>query len=337
MTQETIATPSKSSSLPDVFSHALMQMVDKVQPSIVQVLNEGRGAGTGIIWDADGHSGSIITNHHVVPEGSTAIKVHLADGQILDARVVDRNAKLDLAMLSIAAEHLQAVAAGDSARLRVGEWVFAVGNPWGQRGVVTAGIISSVNNANNGSNGSTTKANKNEVELRYIKSDVVLAPGNSGGPLLDADGKVVGVNAMVFGGDLAVSIPSNIVSSWVAGLPRRRVTLAIEVQPVALLDLPQAIQAQVGGSAKRKDAVLVVAMGEDKAGSVVADAGDTGDTGVFIGDVLLEVAGKPIVDETSLLNILARKEPQVKIALRLVRGGAVLSIDVTVGALEQSA
>src|SRR5579872_237096 len=138
MTQETIATPSnssplKSSSLPDVFSHALMQMVDNVQPSIVQVINGGRGAGTGIIWDTEGY---IITNHHVVPEGSTAIKVHLTDGQILDAKVVDRNAKLDLAMLSISAEHLQAVTVGDSARLRVGEWVFAVGNPWGQRGVV---------------------------------------------------------------------------------------------------------------------------------------------------------------------------------------------------------
>ncbi len=330
MTQETITTPAKSSPLPDVFSHALTQMVDKVQPSIVQVLNEGRGAGTGIIWDADGHSGSIITNHHVVPEGSTAIKVHLADGQILDAKVVERNAKLDLAMLTISADHLQAVTAGDSARLRVGEWVFAVGNPWGQRGVVTAGIISSVNNVNNVKKDSTTKANanKNEVDLRYIKSDVVLAPGNSGGPLLDADGKVVGVNAMVFGGDLAVSIPSNIVSSWIAGLPRRRVTLALEVQPVALLDLPQAIQAQVGGNAKRKNAVLVVALGEAK---------PTSDAGVFIGDVLLEVAGKPVVDETSLLNILARKEPQAKIAVRLVRGGVVLSIDVRVGALEQHA
>lgn len=332
MTQETIATPSnslplKSSSLPDVFSHALMQMVDNVQPSIVQVLNAGRGAGTGIIWDTEG---SIITNHHVVPEGSTAIKVHLTDGQILDAKVVDRNAKLDLAMLSISADHLHAVTVGDSARLRVGEWVFAVGNPWGQRGVVTAGIVSSVNNA------STTKANanKNEVDLRYIKSDVVLAPGNSGGPLLDADGKVVGVNAMVFGGDLAVSIPSNVVSAWIAGLPRRRVTLGIEVQPVDLLDLPQAIQAQVGGSAKRKTAVLVIALGADKAGSTDSTVGDAG---LFIGDVLLEVAGKPVVDETSLQNILVRKEPQEKITLRLVRGGVVLSIDVKVASLEQHA
>ncbi|MEO8956944.1 MAG: trypsin-like peptidase domain-containing protein [Ktedonobacteraceae bacterium] len=331
MTQETIETPSnssplKSSSLPDVFSHALMQMVDNVQPSIVQVLNEGRGAGTGIIWDAEGY---IITNHHVVPEGSTAIKVHLTDGQILDAKVVDRNAKLDLAMLSIAAKHLRAVTVGDSARLRVGEWVFAVGNPWGQRGVVTAGIVSSVNNAG------TTKvsANKNEVDLRYIKSDVVLAPGNSGGPLLNADGNVVGVNAMVFGGDLAVSIPSNIVSAWIAGLPRRRITLGIEVQPVDLLDLPQVIQAQVGGSAKRKTAVLVIALGEDKAGSTVGD----GDAGLFVGDVLLEAAGKPVVDEAALLNILVRKEPQEKITLRLVRGGVVLSIDVKVGALEQHA
>ena len=144
MTQETIFTPTLSSLLPDAFSHALMQVVKRVQPSIVQVAKEGRGAGTGIVWKADGREGHIITNNHVVPDDATKIQVHLSDGRSLDAKVIDRHKKLDVAVLFVEGDNLQAVEVADSASLRVGEWVFAVGNPWGQRGVVTAGIISGV-------------------------------------------------------------------------------------------------------------------------------------------------------------------------------------------------
>lgn len=96
MTQETIITRAVSPLLPDAFSHALMQIVQRVQPSIVQVTKEGRGAGTGIVWRVDGHEGYIITNNHVVPDDTTRIQVHLADGRGLDAKVVDRNKKLDV-------------------------------------------------------------------------------------------------------------------------------------------------------------------------------------------------------------------------------------------------
>ncbi|HEY6410568.1 MAG TPA: trypsin-like peptidase domain-containing protein, partial [Ktedonobacteraceae bacterium] len=273
MTQETQFTKEISSLLPDAFSHALMQVVAQVQPSIVQVAKEGRGAGTGIVWKVEGHEGHIITNNHVVPDDSTRIQVHLSDGRSLDAKVIDRHKKLDVAMLLVEGEHLQAVEVADSASLRVGEWVFAVGNPWGQRGVVTAGIISGV---------STPKATEGEDEfpVRYIKSDVILAPGNSGGPLLNADGMVVGVNAMVFGGDLAVSIPSNVVSSWIAGLSRRRqISLGIEVETV---DLPAALREKAGVSSKRGSGLLVVAFetGEFK--------DQSGGTGLLIGDLLLD-------------------------------------------------
>ena len=105
--------------------------------------------------------------------------------------------------------------------MRVGELVFAIGHPWGRRGVVTAGIVSGL--------GTVRFPTKNVVaglapaiaSTQYIKSDVRLAPGNSGGPLLDAQGTVVGVNAMIFGGDLSVAIPSNVVSTWIAGLSDR--------------------------------------------------------------------------------------------------------------------
>lgn len=332
MTQEIIATPAKSFPLPDVFSHALTHMVEKVRPSIVQVLNEGRGAGTGIIWEADDTGGFIITNHHVVPEGSTTIKVHLADDRILDAKVVDAHSKFDLAMLSVKAHNLQAVTVGDSARLRVGEWVFAVGNPWGQRGVVTAGIVSSVSSVNllrrTGARKESEQSDKREDAPVYIKSDVILAPGNSGGPLLDADGKVVGVNAMVFGGDLAVSIPSNVVTSWLSGVSRRRVTLGIEVQPV---ELPNALSAKTGSNGKQHTALMVVALNEEKA----SGAGEQ--TELFVGDVLLEVAGKPVADEAAFVRILARKEAHEQIPVRLMRGGTVLTLNIIVKSLERKA
>ena len=334
MTQETIVTPTKSFPLPDVFSHALMHMVERVQPSIVQVLNEGRGAGTGIVWEADETGGFIITNHHVVPEGSTAIKVHLVDGQVVDAQVVDRNAKLDVAMLSIKAHNLQAVTVGDSARLRVGEWVFAVGNPWGQRGVVTAGIVSTVSSFNQlrrpGARKEREQSDKREDTPIYIKSDVILAPGNSGGPLLDADGKVVGVNAMVFGGDLSVSIPSDVVTSWLAGVSRRRITLGIEVQPV---ELPDNLRTQADSNGKRDTALMIVALNENA--SSVPDAPEKAD--VFVGDILLEVAGKPVTDATSLLSILVRKDQHEQIPLRLIRGGTILTLNVVVKTLERKA
>ena len=130
--------------------------------------------------------------------------------------------RLDLALLKIQGDGLKPLALGDSTKLRVGEWVFAIGHPWGQRWVVTAGIVSTMR----------TAKLKNGLETHYIQSDVGLAPGNSGGPLLNADGRVVGINAMIFGGDLSVSIPSSVVQNWLAELPDRRVTLGIEIQTV---------------------------------------------------------------------------------------------------------
>ena len=323
MTQETIFTPTLSSLLPDAFSHALMQVVKRVQPSIVQVAKEGRGAGTGIVWKADGREGYIITNNHVVPDDATKIQVHLSDGRSLDAKVIDRHKKLDVAMLFVEGDNLQAVEVADSASLRVGEWVFAVGNPWGQRGVVTAGIISGVSSPK-------TTESEGELPIRYIKSDVILAPGNSGGPLLNADGMVVGVNAMVFGGDLAVSIPSNVVSSWIAGLSRRRqISLGIAVETV---DLPATLREKVGVSSKRgsmTQGLLVVALEPGE----LEEQSDR--TGLLIGDLLLDAAGKPIDDAASLLDIVARKDRQDSLQMRLVRGGSLLTLDVSVAALER--
>src|SRR5260370_757807 len=322
MAQETISSPvpsSISSLLPDAFSHALVQIVNWLQPSIVQVRNGGRGAGTGIIWSTDGY---IITNHHVVPGDKATIQVHLTDGRVLEARVVDRHPKQDLAMLQISAGDLQAASAGDSSKLRVGEWVFAIGNPWGQRGVVTAGIVSGFGSA---------RHNDDEQPTHYIKSDVHLAPGNSGGPLLDAEGRVVGINAMIFGGDLAVAIPSNVVSSWLEAMPGRRVTLSIELQPV---ELPDDIRQRANLEAGRTSGLLVVASQAVESGGLNGSQQPAA-SGVFIGDVLLDAPGKPLSGPASLLNFTPPRDPHDPLQLRVLRGGNLLTLDVAIETLEQ--
>src|SRR5438128_12443896 len=128
MTQTTLFSTTQSFPLPDALSSALMRLIDQVQLGIVQVRNSGRGAGTGIIWRADG---TIVTNHHVVPNDESTIQVHLSDNRVLDAKVIDRNPKLDLAVLKVTTDHLVAIPVGASSQLRVGELVFAIGHPWG--------------------------------------------------------------------------------------------------------------------------------------------------------------------------------------------------------------
>lgn len=132
-----------------------------------------------------------------------------ADGRVFDAAVAARDSALDLALLTIRAGGLQPIARGDSARARVGELVFAIGHPWGQPGVVTAGIISGL-----GALPLAGVPGRGGRTAHYIRTDVRLAPGNSGGPLLDAAGGAIGVNAMIFGGDLAVAIPIHVASAW---------------------------------------------------------------------------------------------------------------------------
>ena len=309
MAQTTLDTTIQHSLLPDVFSAELMRLIEHVKPGIVQVRNEGHGAGTGIIWRADG---TIVTNHHVVPNDDTTIQVHLSDNRVLNAKVIDRNPKLDLAILQITADKLVALPAGLSSQLRVGELVFAIGHPWGQRWVVTAGIVSGVG---------TLKAADDAKTPQHIKSDVGIAPGYSGGPLLNAEGKVVGINAMIFGGDLAVSIPVDVVSNWI-GTPRRHIDLNFEVLPV---EIPASLRK--GIAAKRESGLLVVATNFN---------GASESTDIFIGDVLLEVDSKPVDDVPSLLEGLARFHGKEKVRFQVIRGGNIIMVEVPLKSLERT-
>ncbi|HLZ61558.1 MAG TPA: trypsin-like peptidase domain-containing protein [Ktedonosporobacter sp.] len=299
MTQIETSSTHSSFPLPDVFSSALVSMFNMLQPGIVQVRNGHRGGGTGVIWHQDGR---IITNNHVVHGDRPHIQVHLWDGRTLQAELLHRNPELDLAVLKIAGDNLTPLPVGDSSKLRIGEWVFAIGHPWGQRWALTSGIVSSF----------SSLQITNDVKTRYIKSDVGLAPGNSGGPLLNADGEVIGINAMIFGGDLSVSIPSNIVSDWLSSLPKGRITLGIEIQAV---ELPAEVRQQVEPT--RESGLLVV-----------GTSGRQQHQDLLVGDILLDVAGKPVRDGATLRQILAEGEAGRNVSMRIVRAGSVLSVDI---------
>jgi serine protease Do len=177
-------------------------LIERVRPSIVRVRGRGPAGASGVIW----RPGAVLTNHHVVAGTGGAVRVALADGRTCAARLVRASPQLDLALIEVEADGLRPAPIGDAWRLRLGELVFAVGHPWGQPWVVTTGIVSGLG---------PVRLPGREAAAGLIRSDVRLAPGNSGGPLLDARGEVVGLNAMILGGDLAVAIPSDVARRWV--------------------------------------------------------------------------------------------------------------------------
>lgn len=213
-------TALTATALSEETAGALAEMIRRVQDSLVVVHNGRRGVGAGVIWQVGGANGSaagfplIVTNYHVVAGGHT--RVSLADGRELPARLVAKDEEIDVALLQIDAAGDSA--AGDAAAgtpaartataesLRVGQLVLAIGHPWGQRGLVTFGLLSGLGKAG-------TRGPRGSVEI--IRTDVHLAPGNSGGPLVNARGEVIGINTMVVGGDLGVAIPSHVIQAFI--------------------------------------------------------------------------------------------------------------------------
>lgn len=181
------------------FTQAISDLVQQVLPSLVVVRGHRFGAGSGIVWDTNG---LILTNNHVV--GRRVPIVLLQNDGEYEARLVARDPDVDLALLSIEATGLTALKPASVAP-RVGEMVFAFGHPWGQRNTVTRGIVSA----------RVSAQNRRGDQLPVIRSDAPLAPGNSGGPLINARGEVVGINAMIVGGDQSVSIAASVASEFV--------------------------------------------------------------------------------------------------------------------------
>jgi serine protease Do len=275
------------------------RMIEEAQKSVVQVRSGGRGIGAGLIWPGDG---LVLTNHHVVAgerRRGGKVRVALRDGRTLDARVIKGDRSLDLAQLRLEGDYgnLPAAPVGDSDALRVGELVYAIGHPWGSVGAVSAGIVGGVGELRGPRRGSSA---------RYVRSDVALAPGNSGGPLLNARGEVVAINAMIFG-QMALSIPSNAADAWVAG--ERRPRLGIGVLPV---EVPASLRREAG------TAGLVIA--------AVETGGAADRAGLLVGDVLLAAAGERLAEPGALSQAVARAGDGVP--LRVMRGGKIMVVEV---------
>lgn len=267
-------------------SDAAALLVTRALPGVVQV-RSGRGGGAGIIWRADGR---VLTNDHVLPRRRDDIEVVLNDGRTLRATVAARNPALDLALLTLDATDLPAATIGDSSGVRVGELVIAIGHPWGMRDVVTSGIVSGVGDLELG--GGRTAP--------YIRSDVRLAPGNSGGPLLNARGEVIGINAMIFGGDLSVAIPTHVASAWLR---------------TAEIRAPWRIGAQVRPA---PGGLLVVSLDAD---------GTAAQAGIQPDDVLLTANGEPLPDAAALLGLLRRASDRLTLLVR--RGDTTTQVALT--------
>lgn len=178
------------------------QILDPVYAGLVVVQDGRRGVGAGILWSPDG---LVVTNNHVIGR-SQQVLVQLGDGTSRTGRLVSRRPEADLALLKLEPGKYTPVRIGDSQALRVGELVLAVGHPWGQPGYVTMGVVSALSQA-------VDREGRPSVPI--IRSDAALAPGNSGGPLVNVRGEVVGINTMIVGGDQGVSIPSHVAVDFV--------------------------------------------------------------------------------------------------------------------------
>jgi S1-C subfamily serine protease len=264
-----------------------------------------RGQGSGVLYDP---SGLLLTNAHVV-EDSTRVTVGLSDGRRVEGKVVGADPVTDLAVVRLVGAGPWPVAPlGNSDSLQVGEWVIAVGNPFGLDQTVTLGIISSLNR-------NAAKLGITDKRLELIQTDAAINPGNSGGPLLDAEGAVVGINTLVRSGPgagLGFAIPINRARSIAQQLVSTG-SVSHAMVGVALEPERDASGAMVAGAKVR---------------SVMA-GGPAARAGVQPGDVITAVGDQPVRDPAQLTQLVERNGVGRPMALRLRRSGQVLQLQVT--------
>ncbi len=324
------------------FSDALAATADLVRASTVQVRAGRGGIGSGIVWrvgapDANGESeATVITNAHVVRAGSDrTFTLGLTDGRTVQATVVAVDPEHDLAALTTRASGLQAAQIGDSTALRVGELVIAVGNPWGREGAVTVGVVAAKAPPDpeielepadpEPAPDSAERRDRRDPRSGFgwparrpdiIQADIRLYPGNSGGPLADARGRVVGVNAMV-GGGLGFAVPSRAVQQFVSDAERggRRGYLGVAV-------VPALIQASLRQRLGIQQETGILVAGVEANGPAEA-------AGVIIGDLLLTLDGYAIRDVESLSRVLSRTGDGSPHTLTILRGGERVELALT--------
>jgi len=311
----------------DAYSQTVVAVVERLGPAVVSLgvarpapqqlrrrgLEELRGAGSGVIITPDGY---ILTNSHVV-HSAGKIEARLQDGTTLPAEVVGDDPYSDLAVIRVREGLLPAAELGDSSRLRVGQLVVAVGNPLGFQATVTAGVISAL--------GRTLRAESGRLIDNVIQTDAALNPGNSGGPLADSRGAVIGINTAVIAGFQAISfaIPVN-TASWVASQLIRegrvhRAYLGVGAQTVTL-DRRVAVF-------HRLEAPTAVRVTEVHADTAAARAD------VRVGDLIIRAGERPVVTLDDLLLALGDHAPGTPMALQVLRGEESIAITAYPGDL----
>ena len=278
-------------------------------PGGIQQQPENRSLGSGFIISADGY---IMTNAHVI-EGADEVTVKLLDKREFRAKVIGADKRTDVALIKIEASGLQSVRLGDSSQLKPGEWVVAIGSPFGFEHSVTAGIVSAKG-----------RALPQENYVPFIQTDVAINPGNSGGPLFNLKGEVVGINSQIFsrsGGFMGISF----------AIP---IDLAMDIQQ-QLRARGRASHGRMGVSIQEVTREMAEAFGLPKAGGALVNSiepnGPAARAGIEPGDVILRFEGKPVTNSSDLPRMVGQMKPGTRAQVELWRKGQMRSVSVTIG------
>jgi S1-C subfamily serine protease len=291
-------------------SNATAEIIGKVSPSVVTV-DCGMGRGSGITWSRDG---SIVTCNHVV-HGHSVVKVGAGQDKTFEAKVIGKDPYSDVALLKTERDELPSIELGDSGNLNVGQFVIALANPFNRKPSATVGIVTSV--------GASIRSWRGMTMEDVIVTDARLSPGYSGGPLIDASGKMIGLSA-AYVWSRGIAIPVNSVKKIVDGLLHegrvRRGYLGIVSNTIPL---PNEIAEQA--EIRQDRGVLVL--------SVQADS-PAKRAGLALGDVIVRFNEKPVTDVNELPRMLTGEVIGKKTKLAILRGEKLLELNITPKAAE---
>src|SRR5215510_10502514 len=297
----------------DTYSQAVIGAAEKVSPSVVNIeVSDGErrqgGGGSGFVFTPDGF---ILTNSHVV-DGASKIEVTLPDGRRGEAQLTGDDPETDLAVIRINASNLMPVAFGDSQKIRVGQLVVAIGNPYGFQYSVTAGVVSAL--------GRSLRSRTGRLIDNVIQTDAALNPGNSGGPLINSRGEVIGVNTAVIFQAQGICFATAInTAKFVAGqlikegrVRRSYIGLVGQVVPLhRMLVRYHNLAIETG--------VLVIS---------TEPGGPASKAGLQEGDVIVGYDDRPIAGIDDLHRLLTDQKVGVKSALTIIRGGEKLTLSI---------
>ncbi len=299
----------------DAYSNAVIRVAEKISPSVVNIEarqtirgKETGGSGSGVIFTPDGF---ILTNSHVV-HGAKKILVTLSEGQSYVASTIGDDPDTDLAVIRIDAPNLVPARLGDSGILRVGQLAVAVGNPYGFQCTVTAGVVSAL--------GRSLRSKSGRLIDNVVQTDAALNPGNSGGPLVNSHGEVIGINTAVIrmAQGLCFAIAVNTAKFVAMRLIRdgkiTRGYIGIAGQNIPLLR--RTIRAL---NLKKDHAVLITSVERNSSAEK---------TGLRDGDIVIEFDGLPISEIDELHRILANKPVGLKSSIGIIRRGEVLKFSI---------